>query len=98
MEDFSKLGTGSKIPPIANQVFKIQKKSKADDKDRQPKKESPEKKEKMEEDKKRLVDIKDTDLKEPEAHTEPEATEEGIGYQEHAKPKKMTNPKIDVVI
>jgi hypothetical protein len=98
MDDLSKLGAGSKIPPIANQVFRVLKKRKADDRGRRPQQGAPDNSEKSEEEKKQLVDIKDTDTPAQDATTEPGAAEVETGYEGHARPKKAHNPKIDVVI
>jgi hypothetical protein len=98
MDEFSKLGSGSKVPPIANQVFKISKKRKADDQGRQPQQEPSLDQEKEGEVKKQLIDIKDTDTKEQEPRAETEPAEIETGYEGRARPKKIHNPKIDVVI
>ncbi|RPI76999.1 MAG: hypothetical protein EHM45_10855 [Desulfobacteraceae bacterium] len=98
MDEFSKLGSGSKIPPIGSQVFKVPKKRKADDQGRRSRQEPAHDREKEDDVKKQLIDIKDTDSKEPESKPETEASENETGYEGHARPKKTYNPKVDVVI
>ena len=66
MDEFSKLESGSKIPPIGNQVFKIQKKRKTEDQGRRPQQEPSQDREKEDDVKKHLIDIKDTDTNEQE--------------------------------
>jgi hypothetical protein len=98
MDEFSKLESGSKIPPIGNQVFKIQKKRKTEDQGRRPQQEPSQDREKEDDVKKQLIDIKDTDVNEQESKAETESVENETGYEGHARPKKTHNPKIDVVI
>jgi len=98
MDEFSKLESGSKIPPIGNQVFKIQKKRKTEDQGRRLQQEPSQDREKEDDVKKQLIDIKDTDVNEQESKAETESVENETVYEGHARPKKTHNPKIDVVI